>query len=73
MKGEGAVEQIHAEVQSPGGRKGRLYGFQLHELLVLLLIFVCSAFIWWADEQRSKSLLAQHAITQKLLGNVIAN
>lgn len=66
-------QQGSVELHAPGGFWGRVSGLQLYELLIVVLIIGCSAFIWWADEQRVKVFMEQHKTTQTLLGNVIQN
>ena len=60
-------ESITLEAHGPAGFWGRLDGIGVRDFLVILLIVGCSAFVWWASEQRETRWSAAHKATQAML------
>ena len=48
----------------PRGFVGRLTGFDTQHLFLILLILLCTSFVWWTANEDKQSFLLQHQITQ---------
>ena len=73
-------EQPSAEIASPGGWKARLSGVDTPNIVLGLLVIVCTVIVLWqldvqdkARERDSARFLEAHKITQNLLTGVTRN
>ena len=66
-------EKDNIELSAPGGFKARFTGagWTAKEIIIIIIIFVCTAFLHFESIQDSRRFVDQHLVTQRMLSTVL--